>query len=82
MKQNKIEWGAVLHEPWVAGEDVDDIVHTWAEDGSTSIFKVPYQLRDTIVEIQGWLSKKYAAVDRFGRLFQDANDFFKDDSTD
>ena len=78
MKQIKSKWGAVLHEPWVAGEDVDDIVHTWAEDGSTIIFRVPYPLRDIIVEIQGWLAKKYAAKEIADAMYQKAIAFFED----
>jgi len=64
MKEEKM-FGAILHKPWTkyAGTS-DEIVHTWAEDGTTQNFNVPAPLRDSLVKMQNLLSAKYRAAEK------------------
>ena len=69
---------AVLHCQWIRGKEDNQIIHYWAEDGSIEIFEVPYQLRDEIVDMQNWLSKKQQKIDHLDRELARAAGFFED----
>lgn len=71
-------WDAILHRKWEKGNITNDIIHYWAEDGSPVIIKVPYQLRDDIVEIQNWLSEKYQKIEEAQNKLARAKRFFSD----
>ena len=71
-------WDAVLYKEWSKGSEKDEIIHFWAEDNSSTIFKVPYQLRDQIVEMQNWLSSKQQKIDSLDADLARARGFFGD----
>ncbi len=71
-------WDAILHGEWVKGRCSDEIIHKWAEDGSCSVFTVPCQLRDQIVEMQNWLSMKQQKIDCADNDLRRARGFFED----
>lgn len=67
----------ILHAKWVKGNSDNEIIHYWAEDMSTDIITVPYQIRDEIVEMQNWLTDKYEAVCSLKTELSLAERFFK-----
>lgn len=56
------KFGAILHKKWIKSNVDNQIIGYWAEDYSTYTITVPYQLRDTIVDLQNWLSEKYQVL--------------------
>ena len=71
-------WDAILYKEWMKGEQENEIIHFWAEDGTKAILKVPPQLRDQIVEMQNWLSMKQQKIDSLDRDLARARGFFGD----
>ena len=71
-------WDAILYKEWLKGDNTAEIIHFWAEDGSREVFKVPYQLRDQIVEMQNWLSMKQQKIDSLDIDLARARGFFED----
>jgi hypothetical protein len=53
----------LLWKKWDVGEKDNEIIGYWAEDDSRYIISVPYQLRDTIIIMQRWLSTKYQTLE-------------------
>ena len=66
-------YGAILHRPWVQDSNNEGIIGFWAEDNSEYYIKVPYQLRDMIIEIQNWLHHIYVKVSRIQRNYDTVN---------
>ena len=71
-------WDAILHEEWIKGDKEDEIIHCWAEDRTMAVLKVPYQLRDQIVEMQNWLAMKQHKIDSLDIDLARARGFFED----
>ena len=69
---------AILYREWVRGNHPNEIIHYWAEDKSQTIIKVPPQLRDNIVDMQNWLSKKQQKIDSLDIELARARSFFDD----
>ncbi len=76
--KEKKTWDAILHKDWIKGGNEDEIIHFWAEDNTRKVFKVPYQLRDQIVEMQNWLSFKQQKIDSLDIDLARARGFFED----
>jgi len=76
--EEKKTWDAVLHKEWIKGDNEDEIIHFWVEDNTIITFKVPYQLRDQIVEMQNWLSMKQQKIDSLDIDLARARGFFED----
>jgi len=71
-------YDAILHKEWEKGDEEDEIKHYWAEDNSVVVFKVPYQLRDQIVEMQNWLSVKQQKINKLKKLLRKEESFFEE----
>lgn len=57
------KFSALFYADWVAGTAKDIIIGRWAEDDSRYELIVPYQLRDTIIEMQNLLGSKYRGLE-------------------
>ena len=77
-RKGEIMFDAILHREWIRGEADNQIIHYWAEDDSIERFEVPLQLRDQIVDMQNWLSKKQQKIDHLDRELARAAGFFED----
>lgn len=69
---------ALLHTKWEVDErGACGIIGYWAEDGNSYEITVPHQLRDQLVEMQNWLSDKYATYEKAKRTVRDIENFFE-----
>lgn len=53
------KYAALLHAPWEACKEPNEIVGKWAEDGNEYIIQVPPQLRNMLVDLQNVLADRY-----------------------
>jgi hypothetical protein len=58
------KYAAILHAPWVRGNDPDKIDGFWAEDASLYTVTVPEQLRNMLVDLQNNLSTKFRELEQ------------------
>jgi hypothetical protein len=57
------KYAAILHAPWVRGNDPGKIDGFWAEDASLYTVTVPEQLRNMLVDLQNNLSTKFRELE-------------------
>ena len=58
------KYAAILHAPWVRGNDPDKIDGFWAEDLTSYTVTVPEQLRNMLVDLQNNLSTKFRELEQ------------------
>jgi hypothetical protein len=58
------KYDAILHAPWVRGNDPDKIDGFWAEDSTPYTVTVPEQLRSMLVDLQNNLSTKFRELEQ------------------